>query len=219
MDMADLKLVIFDCDGVLVDSEGIFNRVLVDDLETYGFTLGFDECATLFTGGTISSTKSVLEARGAILPDTWVEGFYSKVYAQLHKTVTAIPNIKQTLEHIKTAGISYCVASNGQIEKMEITLGRTGLLGYFKDVMFSGQTLSAPKPAPELFLHAAATFGASPADCVVIEDSLNGVLAAKRAGMKCFAYTPHGGGENLLAEGAVLFEDMAELPALLGLSP
>ncbi|MEE9453280.1 MAG: HAD family phosphatase [Paracoccaceae bacterium] len=217
--MADLKLVIFDCDGVLVDSEGIFNRALVDDLETHGFTLAFEECAALFTGGTISSAKSVLEARGAILPDTWVEDFYIKVYAQLHKTVTAIPNVKLALERIKTAGIPYCVASNGRVEKMEITLGRTGLLGYFKDVMFSAQTLSAPKPAPELFLHAATTFGVSPADCVVIEDSLTGVLAAKRARMKCYAYTPHGGGKNLVAEGAILFKDMAKLPALLGFNP
>lgn len=214
----NFKLLIFDCDGVLVDTEVLFNQALVDDLNKHGLKLTLEECMGLFVGGTISSVKFEAEKLGAVLPDTWAEDFYLRVYKVLGERTEPIAGIKGTLDAIERAGIPYCVASNGRIQKMEITLGRTGMLERFKDVMFSAQAMGTAKPAPDLFLAAAAAFDVSPDECVVIEDSLTGVLAAKRAHMKCYGYAPHGGGEKLVAEDAILFDDMAQLPALLGLN-
>ena len=214
----DLKLVIFDCDGVLVDTEELFNQALIEDLKDYGLSLTLEQCMGLFLGGTIPGVKVKAEELGAMLPDTWVEDFYVKAYDRLRESAEPIAGIKDVLDRIEDTGIPYCVASNGRVQKMEITLGRTGMLDRFKDVMFSAQAMGTAKPAPELFLAAAATFEVLPVDCVVIEDSLTGVLAAKRAGMKCFGYSPHGDGDNLVAEGAILFDSMAQLPALLGLN-
>jgi HAD superfamily hydrolase (TIGR01549 family) len=213
----DLKLVIFDCDGVLVDTEVLFNQALVEDLGKHGLNLTLEQCMALFVGGTIPGVKVKAEKLGAVLPDNWVEDFYVKAYKLLGERTEPVAGIKDALDAIERAGIPYCVASNGRVQKMEITLGRTGMLDRFRDVMFSAQAMGTAKPAPDLFLAAAAAFGVSPDDCVVIEDSLTGVLAAKHAGMKCFGYTPHGGGETLVAEGAILFDEMAQLPALLGL--
>ena len=213
----NLKLVIFDCDGVLVDTEVLFNQALAEDLGKHGLKLTLEQCMGLFVGGTISGGKGEAEKLGAVLPDTWVEDFYEKVYKLLGEHTEPVAGIVDTLEAIERAGIPYCVASNGRVQKMEITLGRTGMLERFRDVMFSAQALGTAKPAPDLFLAAAAAFEVSPNQCVVIEDSLTGVLAAKRAGMKCYGYAPHGDGEKLTPEGAILFDDMALLPALLGL--
>jgi len=212
-----LKLVIFDCDGVLVDTEVLFNQALVDDLNKHGLSLTLAQCMGLFVGGTIPNVKVEAEKLGAVLPETWVEDFYAKVYKVLGECTEPIAGIEGTLDAIECAGIPYCVASNGRIEKMEITLGRTGMLERFKDVMFSAQVMGTAKPAPDLFLAAAAAFGVTPGECVVIEDSLTGVLAAKRARMKCYGYAPHGDGEVLAAEQAILFDDMSQLPVLLGL--
>lgn len=213
--MMELKLVIFDCDGVLVDTEELFNQTLVQDLAERGLILTIEQCMGMFLGGTLSTAKPVIEEYGITLPDTWVEDFYMKAYDVLRKSAEPIAGIKETLTQIEDAGIPYCVASNGRVEKMEITLGRTGMLDHFKDVMFSAQALGTAKPAPDLFLAAAAAFGVTHKECVVIEDSITGVLAAKRAGMKCFGYAPHGNGEALAAENAIIFDDMAKLPALI----
>lgn len=213
----DLKLVIFDCDGVLVDTEEVFNQALIDDLAERGLNLTLEQCMGLFLGGTISRAIPLIEEYGVTLPPNWIEDFYCKVYATLRETTEPIAGIVDVLNKIESVGIPYCVASNGRIEKMEITLGRTGMLDRFKDVMFSAQVIGTAKPAPDLFLAAAAAFGAAPKNCVVIEDSLAGVLAAKRADMKCFGYVPYGTGEALVAENAIVFDDMANLPALLEL--
>lgn len=211
----NLKLVIFDCDGVLVDTEEVFNQALIQDLTERGLTLTLEQCMGLFLGGTLSTAKPMIEEFGVTLPDTWVEDFYMKAYDVLRENAEPIPGIKEVLTQIEGAGIPYCVASNGRFEKMEITLGRTGMLDRFKDVMFSAQALGTAKPAPDLFLAAAASFGVTPEECVVIEDSITGVLAAKRAGMKCFGYAPHGNGEALAAENAIIFDEMAKLLALI----
>jgi len=213
----NLKLVIFDCDGVLVDTEVLFNQALVEDLGKHGLSLTLEECMGLFVGGTISGVKAEAENLGAVLPDTWVEDFYLKAYELLGERTEPVAGIKDVLDAIERAGIPYCVASNGGVAKMEITLGRTGMLERFRDVMFSAQAMGTAKPAPELFLAAAAAFGVSADGCVVIEDSLTGVLAAKNAGMKCYGYAANGGGEALVAEDAILFDDMAKLPGLLGI--
>lgn len=209
--------MIFDCDGVLVETEELFNQTLVQDLAERGLNLTLEQCMGLFLGGTLSSAKPMIEEFGITLPDTWVEDFYMKAYDVLRENAEPIVGIKETLIQIEHAGIPYCVASNGRFEKMNITLGRAGLLDRFKDVMFSANSMENPKPAPDLFLAAASAFGIAPESCVVIEDSKTGVLAAKRAGMKCFRYAPMGAPAVLAAENAIPFDDMAKLPALLGI--
>ena len=212
-----MKLVIFDCDGVLVDSEVIFNQALRDSLATHGLDLTLDQCMGHFLGGTIPNVKLMATTMGAKLPNTWVEDFYIEIYDKLRENVEPVAGIFTVLDRLSSAEIPFCVASNGRPEKMDITLGRTGMLDRFDGAIFSAQQLGTAKPAPELFLHAADAFSVSADDCIVIEDSLNGVLAAKRAGMKCYGYVPHGGDENLAAEDAILFDDMTKLPELLGL--
>jgi beta-phosphoglucomutase-like phosphatase (HAD superfamily) len=120
------------------------------------------------------------------------------------------------LDALDKAGIPYAMGSNGTPEKMQITLGQHGLVERFRGHLYSGQAMGRPKPAPDLYLHAAGRLGVSPANCVVIEDSAAGARAARLAGMRCFGYAPKGAHPGLVAEGAVLFNDMQELPALLG---
>ncbi len=208
-------LVIFDCDGVLVDSEVISNQVLVDNFAGYGLNLTLKECMTLFVGGTMSGVREKARNMGADLPDDWIEQVNGETYAALRVGTPLIAGIRELLALLDGRGIPYCVASNGRPEKMQITLGQNGLWDRFKNVMFSAQVLGTGKPDPTLFLTAARHFNAlSP---VVIEDSHSGVTAAIRADMRCLAYAAHDDGARLAALGAEVFSDMAEVPKLLGL--
>jgi HAD superfamily hydrolase (TIGR01509 family) len=161
-----------------------------------------------------------LKARGlgARLPDDWVPGFYVRLYAMLAEGTPLVPGILQVLDALDAAGIPYAVGSNGTDHKMQITLGQhPGLISRFGGRLYSGQTLGAPKPAPDLYLHAARALGCAPADCAVVEDSPPGARAAAAAGIPCFGFAPHGDGAALAAEGAHVFHSMADLPGLLGL--
>ncbi len=206
------ELVIFDCDGVLVDSEIIGNTIMAKSLSRHGLVVTLEECMALFVGATMAGVKVKAEGLGATLPDDWVAQIYEDIYARLRQDCPLIEGVAGVLDALDTAGVPYCVASNGSREKMGITLGQNGILERFGDRVYSAQELDTAKPAPELFWHAAR--GISHEHCVVIEDSLNGIRGAAAAGMRCFAYTP-GGGE---IEGANRFTKMADLPALLGLS-
>lgn len=214
--MAELKLVIFDCDGVLVDTEEIANLVISDSLKAYGLNLSMEQCMVEFVGLTTENVKIKAEGLGAVLPDDWVQEIDVEDQARSRDGVKLIPGVVDVLDALELAEISFCVASNGKIKKMNITLGQHGLLTRFEGAMFSAATLGTAKPDPKLFLHAATTLGVSSENCVVIEDSLAGVIAAKRAKMKCFGYAPHGS-EALAKEDAIVFVDMAQLPARLGL--
>jgi HAD superfamily hydrolase (TIGR01509 family) len=131
--------------------------------------------------------------------------------------VPLIPGIVAVLDALDVAGIPFAMGSNGTPEKMQITLGQHGLVDRFRGHLYSGQALGRPKPAPDLYLHAAAALGVAPADCVVIEDSAAGARAARLAGMRCMGFAPHGHADRLKAEGALPFTAMADLPRLLGL--
>lgn len=211
------ELVIFDCDGVLVDSETVSNEILARNLTRHGLEMTTDDCMTLFVGGTMKSVGEAAASRGADLPSGWIDQIYGEIYARLRQGVPAIDGVVAVLEQIETVGIPYCVASNGSEEKMGITLGHTGLLKRFEAVMFSAHTLGVAKPDPDMYLHAAAKFGIAPGACAVIEDSLSGATAAKRAGMRCYGYAAHDDGAHLARQGAVVFRQMAELPGLLGI--
>ncbi len=210
-------LVIFDCDGVLVDSEVISNQVLRGNLARYGLVLELADCMRLFVGGTMAGVMEKARELGADLPDNWVDEVYGETYARLRQGVPLVAGIPALLAALDTADIPYCVASNGSEDKMQITLGQNGLWDVFRDRMFSAHTLGTAKPDPDLFQIAARHFGVSPNACVVIEDSRSGVTAAARAGMRCLGHAPHHDGEDLKALGAEVFRDMAEVAGLLSL--
>jgi len=213
-----LRAIIFDCDGVLVDSEPAAFDLLAEDLESHGLSLPRAEMERIFIGGTIAGVHVKARTLGAALPDGWVTDFYERLYARLAQGTPLMPGVLDLLEALDAAGIPYAVGSNGSDRKMQVTLGQhPGLLDRFQDRLFSGQTLGAPKPAPDLYLHAARALGHPPADCAVIEDSPTGARAAAAAGIPCFGFAPHDDGAALAAEGAILFRSMADLPRLLGL--
>jgi len=212
------RAIIFDCDGVLVDSEPAAFDLLAQDLAAHGLPLPRAEMERIFIGGTIAGVHAKARSLGARLPDGWVAGFYERLYARLAEGTPLVPGVLDLLDALDAAGIPYAVGSNGSDRKMQVTLGQhPGLLDRFHDRLFSGQTLGAPKPAPDLYLHAARALGQPPAACAVIEDSPTGVRAASAAGIRCFGYAPHGDGAALAAEGATVFQSMADLPRLLGL--
>jgi len=213
--MRDIELVIFDCDGVLVDSEVIGNTIMAESLSAYGFGVSLEECMALFVGMTMAGVREKAIGLGAELPEDWVAQIYRQIYARLKQGCPLIKGVIAVLDSLDAANIPYCVGSNGSIEKMGITLGQNGILPRFGGRVYSAQALGTAKPAPELFWHAA--MGRPATRCVVVEDSLTGVRAARAAGMRCFAYTPDGGEAAMIAEGAIPFRRMADLPALLGL--
>ena len=208
-------LVIFDCDGVLVDSEVVSNQVMVDNLARYGLSLTLKDCMGHFVGGTMTGVMAKARDMGADLPDGWIDEIYAETYAALKAGVPLVRGIPEVLAQLDVQGVPVCVASNGSRDKMKITLGQNGLWDRFEDAMFSAHELGVGKPEPDLFLAAAKHFGAKrPA---VIEDSPSGALAAKRAGMRCFGYAEHDDGARVAAHGAQVFHDMLDLPALLEL--
>ncbi|MEO6299226.1 MAG: HAD-IA family hydrolase [Paracoccaceae bacterium] len=209
--------VIFDCDGVVVDSEPLAFDLLAVDLASHGLTMTSHQLETELLGGTMHDAFKKARGLGADLPDTWVEGFYEKLYAKLALGTPLIPGIEAVLDALDAAAVPYAMGSNGSPRKMEITMGQhKGLLARFHGRTFSGQAMGRPKPAPDLYLHCAAIMGVDPETCTVIEDSPTGARAAAAAGMRCFGYAPHGS-RLLAAAGAILFTSMTELPGLLDL--
>lgn len=229
-------LVIFDCDGVLVDSEGLDSEVLAEAFSREGLVISEHEIDVRFRGKSVPDCIKLAQLLLAESPawknksidqqvsDTQV--FWRKkqlrcleVYAE---KLQAIPGVEKVIRFLKEKNIPVCVASNGKHEKMAITLVKAGLKDFFGNNIFSFEEVKQGKPAPDLFLYAAKKMDASPAETVVIEDSLSGIAAALAAGMKPFAYCPPqvNGNENyLLPEikkmNVSWFRDMSELPDLL----
>ena len=212
--------VLFDCDGVIVDSEGATLDLLISDLAAHGLPLTRHRLETDFIGGTIETVAARATAAGARLPQDWVAGFYAQMYAMLSQGTPLVPGILAVLDQLDAAGIPYAVGSNGPPEKMQISLGQHGLIPRFRAVL-SGQAMGRPKPAPDVYLAAAAACGASPAACVVIEDSASGARAALAAGIPCLGFAPLGPATppalQLAALGVPLFAAMTDLPGLLDL--
>lgn len=212
-----ISAVIFDCDGVVVDSEGPTFDLLGADLARYGLMLSNAEMHDRFLGGTVQGIFDSCRQQGIGLPDDWVQDFYGRVYDLLAKGTPLIPGILNVLNALDRRKIPYAIGSNGSALKMKVTLGQhDGLIDRFKGHIYSSQDLARPKPAPDLYLHCAQSLGVDAAECVVIEDSPTGARAAKAAGMRCFGYAPHGS-SALEATGAQVFRDMDTLPQLLQL--
>ncbi|PRD52900.1 HAD family hydrolase [Phyllobacterium myrsinacearum] len=213
-------LVIFDCDGVLVDTEALANRHLIKMLNAAGYPITFDEARKTLCGMPMRAVKEKVEAQGYRLGDDFVERWYQAIPVIFENGVDAIPHIETVIDAVKDAQLSYCVASSANVEKMHLTLGKTGLIGHFHDVLYSASMVARGKPFPDLFLHAAQQMGFEPSRSVVIEDSVAGTTAGTAAGMRVFSYCgdEHADHEGLAAAGGILFDDMRKLPALLGIA-
>ena len=214
-------LVIFDCDGVLVDSEPISNRLFVEHLNRAGFPFTLEECYRELLGRSMASCEALLVARfGRPLPEGFVPALHADTYATLAAEVEAMPGVADVLDRLEAARLPFCVASSGEFAKMRATLGRTGLLSRFEGRMFSATQVARGKPHPDLFLHAAGATNVTASGAVVVEDSVPGVQAAKAAGMRPlgFAGGAHADRNALAAEGAEIITAMSALPAKLGLA-
>ncbi|MFB7978083.1 HAD family hydrolase [Streptomyces vinaceus] len=212
-----VELVIFDCDGVLVDTERLAVRLQVDLGAELGWPLTEDEVVERFIGRSEESiVEQIAERIGAQSAALWWKLLIQRHRDAVDLGLEPVDGLPEALEGIAALALATCVASSGSHEKMRHTLGRTGLYGHFEGRVYSASEVSRGKPAPDLFLHAARRMGVDPAACVVVEDSGPGVRAARAAGMRAFGYS--GGptpAERLEGPGTVVFDDMRALPELL----
>ena len=212
-----LELVVFDCDGVLVDSERLVIAVEAQILTELGWPHTPEEVAARWMGRTSAAQLAEIEQR--LGPETtrlFDERSTRESHAAFERELAAVPGIETVLDALEAAGTRTCVASSGSHAKMERTLGRTGLYDRFRGRIFSADDVAHGKPAPDLFLHAATRMGVSPDRCAVVEDSVYGVRAAVHAGMRVLGYAAgFSSADTLRAAGAEVFTDMAELTLLL----
>lgn len=213
------QLVIFDCDGVLVDSEIIACRVMSRELAALGLTLTPEQCLVEFTGITTAAVLARIETMlGRPLPEDFQQTLQQKDFEAFETELQPVAGVKAMLPMLT---IPRCIASSGTITKMRLTLTTTGLLSSFEPHLFSAQMVKHGKPAPDLFLYAAERMGAEPRRCVVVEDSTAGVHGGLAAGMRVlgFAGGTHANAEYeaiLRQSGAeTVFRNMSELPGLL----
>ncbi len=207
-------LVIFDCDGVLIDSEPASRRLLAEEATALGWPMQPDE-ARRFTGMTWSSIRPVYEAAiGRALAADWPESLQARLIAVMSAGVPAVPGARALLETVRAMGLAYRVASNSSHEEMAAKFGHTGLTDLVAGRMHSARDVAHGKPAPDLFLAAAAAEGVRPADCLVVEDSVPGIAAAQAAGMRVVAFAPEGLHAGLPRAPDYVVADLAELPAL-----
>ena len=212
-------LVIFDCDGVLVDSEPIANASFSRAIRAQGLDWSPAEVLRRLMGLSLKSCVDVCEAElGRKLPGDFLEKMQAVTYQNFRDApLRPIAGVKEAVQALQKAGIATCVASSGSPEKMRFTLGLTGLWELFDGHIFSASQVPRGKPYPDLFLHAAISMNAQPFECTVIEDSVPGVQAARAAGMRAFAYAgePYADRAALAAAGGKLFDDMRVLPDLV----
>lgn len=186
--MSGIDLIIFDCDGVLVDTEEASSRAMAHAIAPLGWTPDWREVDRRFTGMMIADIVAAIEAEiGRPVPADWPGQFRRIATEAFADGIAPIAGVAELLPDL---AIPFCVASNGPREKMAITLGGSGLLAHFEQRMFSAYDVGRGKPAPDLFLHAAATMGADPARCLVIEDSMAGLRGALAAAMQVACYSP-----------------------------
>ena len=210
------ELVIFDCDGVLVDSERVTNLVFAELLGELGLHYTLEDMFERFVGSSMPQCLEKIEAElGRPVPPDFVPTYQERRNAALERDLNAIPGVVAALDAIT---LPSCVASSGAHDKMRLTLGLTGLWPRFEGRIFSVTDVANPKPAPDVFLHAAKTLGINPGACVVVEDSPTGVRAGVAAGMTVLGYSKLMPATRLRAAGAHhCFDDMAALPQLIAL--
>ena len=215
------ELIIFDCDGVLIDSEGVANTLIARELTGLGWEMTMQDSQGLFLGMSITDMQPLIETRlGRKLPLNWRPELAQKLVLALGEEARLIPGAREMLERVTELGIPWRIASNSSDQEMAVKFARTGLTR-----LVDGKTHSAasvivkggrPKPAPDVFLAAAEAEKISPKSCLVLEDSALGVTGAVAAGMTCFGFAPHGNGAHLRAAGATkILRDLHDLFGVL----
>jgi HAD superfamily hydrolase (TIGR01509 family) len=217
---APLRLVIFDCDGVLVDSEPVANRVTAEVITAEGWPISAAEAEQRFIGLNLEAMVPLVEAElGRRLSPDWVDRLTDRLVETLGSQSTPIPDVIPALHAINALGLAWRVASNSSHEEMAAKFACIGISDLVIGRLHSYTDVARGKPAPDLFLAAAAAEDVPPDQCVVIEDSLTGIRAALAAGMPCLGYAPHGNADRLRAAGAIPFTAMADLPAFIAAAP
>ncbi len=212
--MTRTQLVIFDCDGVLVDSEPVATRTLGQALRELGLDLTQEQIFQHFVGYSLPHVLRVVESMlGRPPPENFLRDLQARTFAAFKTELRAMPGIEEALDRLR---VPFCVASSGDHEKMSTTLGITGLLPRFAGRIFSVTQVARGKPFPDVYLFAARQLGAEPSACVVVEDTPPGVQAGVAAGMTVFGFCAHTPEEKLKAAGAHwTFDDLRRLPEML----
>ena len=216
-------LVIFDCDGVLVDSEPLAARVLAEEVRGLGIAMDDNEAAEIFLGCSMPMVLDILEARlGAPVETGFLPRFLDRLHAGIRVDLAPVDGVRAAIAEIKTQAQvrAICVASNGEAETVLTSLEAVGLISDFAGRLYTARMVERAKPYPDLFLHAARDMGFEPADCIVVEDSSLGVEAAIAAKMRVFRYVPNAEPDILCdhvnsAAGAKNFINMNQLPKLI----
>lgn len=211
--MGKYKCIIFDCDGVLIDSESIAIGVLVDMANGMGANMDFETSLINLKGKSLNSCMALISERsGKPLPDTFEKDYRAKTFETFKRDIQPIKGIEEV---IKTLEIPFCTASSGPESKIRLNLKVTGLLPYFEGRIFSCYTIQKWKPEPDIFLWAAKTMGFKPSECLVVEDSVSGVKAAKAGGFDVFGYTEHDYKNELKGLATDTFSSMDKLLGMI----
>lgn len=212
----NVDLLIFDCDGVLIDSEPVANRVFSEQLAKVGLKISPEEVMRTFVGRSRDTCIAMAgEMRGKPLPKTFAQTWDEALHRALEVEAKPVDGVPELLDWLP---VPYCVASNGEPRHMQLGLKAAGLFPKVSGRLFSAALVAHPKPAPDVYLHAARAMNADPSRCVVVEDTPTGVRAGIAAGMRVYGYVggPQSTAEELEALGATPFRSMRELPGLLG---
>jgi HAD superfamily hydrolase (TIGR01509 family) len=215
----DLQLVIFDCDGVLVDSETISNDVLAQMLTAEGLPTTLAQARRDYQGLLLSEVLAHAQERlGRQLPPGWIADYERERATVFRSELRPVAGAAETVQRIAAAGIAVCVASQGKLEKTRLSLALTGLDEFFPaDALFSAHDVPRGKPHPDLFLHAARSLGAPPDACTVIEDTPSGVTAAVAARIRVLGFAADSDEHALRHAGAEIVHSLHDVPPLLGL--
>lgn len=208
------ELVIFDCDGVLVDSEPIVNRIFAEVLNEAGFKITYEEVMQQFVGKSLATCLEMIkEFYGRPLPKNFIELCREREIAALQKELQPVPGMPEVLKQIT---LLKCVASNSSHRHIQMVLTLTELLHHFQGKLYSCHDVERPKPFPDVYLYAAQQMNTNPENCLVIEDSATGVQAACAAGMTVFGYAQYNDGAEEAFNGAkIVFNNMQQLPKML----
>jgi HAD superfamily hydrolase (TIGR01509 family) len=207
--------VVFDNDGVVVDSEALAERAMSETLTALGYPITPEECGEAFRGSTLARTRRLVEQRrGRPLPPSFEEMVRTNIFGLMSKYLKPVPGIEMVLDCLDAAGTPFCLASSGRRDRIRFALETAGLFERFGDRWWGAEDVAEGKPAPDLFLLAAREMGFPPSSCVVVEDAQVGVQAARAAGMTVFGFAARTPAATL-AGADHIFYDMTELPGLL----
>ena len=214
MNRLPFDLVIFDCDGVLVESEPLACQVYIQIFMEYGYRLDYAATLKKFHGTTLPERVEITSRElGITPPENFISVFNARLSARTEQELQPVPHIHDLMESLT---VPICVASNGTRDEITLRLKVAGLTHYFGKSIFSGMEVPRPKPAPDVYLAAAHSFDTDPSRCVVIEDSVLGVTAAVAAGMRVYGYATFNSSEALRSAGAIPFTSMLEMKEILG---